>query len=247
MFRKFSLRVAFTAFLISLFALLSGCAATSVAISKRNLDVQTKMSNSIFLDPVAKSKRTVFVQVRNTTDKPGLSIENDLRSAIAAKGYAIQDDPDRAYYVLQVNLLQAGKADPAAAQQALANGFGGAVTGVLIAASAGGDSRGGALGAVVGGIVETVSGALVKDVTYSVITDIQLSERRFGAGKATVMTNNTLQQGIGGTTTVSHSRTSDKARYQTRVLSMANKVNLEFEEAQPSLISGLATSISGIF
>ena len=41
--------------------LLSGCAATQVAISKRNLDVQTKMSATIFLDPVKESRRTVFV------------------------------------------------------------------------------------------------------------------------------------------------------------------------------------------
>ena len=36
---------------------LSGCAASSVLISKRNLDVQTKMSETIFLDPVSPDRR----------------------------------------------------------------------------------------------------------------------------------------------------------------------------------------------
>ncbi len=53
--------------------MLSGCSATHTAISKRNLQVQTKMSDTIFLDPVADDKRTVFVQVRNTSDQQGLS------------------------------------------------------------------------------------------------------------------------------------------------------------------------------
>ncbi|MCC5698300.1 complement resistance protein TraT, partial [Klebsiella pneumoniae] len=51
--------------------MLSGCSATHTAISKRNLQVQTKMSDTIFLDPVADDKRTVFIQVRNTSDQQG--------------------------------------------------------------------------------------------------------------------------------------------------------------------------------
>ena len=53
---------------------LSGCAATSTAVAKRNLDVQTKMSDTIFLDPVTPDERTVYVDVRNTSDQPGLDI-----------------------------------------------------------------------------------------------------------------------------------------------------------------------------
>lgn len=36
---------------------LTGCAAAHVAISKRDLDVQTKMSDTVFLDPVGADKR----------------------------------------------------------------------------------------------------------------------------------------------------------------------------------------------
>ncbi|WP_422491663.1 complement resistance protein TraT, partial [Endozoicomonas sp. ALE010] len=35
-------------------------------------------------------------------------------------------------------------------------------------------------------------------------------------------------------------------KYQTRVVSTANKVNLKFEEALPELKKGLSNSISGL-
>ena len=53
---------------------LSGCAATSTAVAKRNLDVQTKMSDTIFLDPVSPDQRTVYVDVKNTSDKDRKSV-----------------------------------------------------------------------------------------------------------------------------------------------------------------------------
>jgi hypothetical protein len=36
-------------------------------------------------------------------------------------------------------------------------------------------------------------------------------------------------------------------KYRTRVVSTANKVNLEYEEAAPALTQGLAKSLSGLF
>jgi hypothetical protein len=39
-------------FAVALLLALSGCAATTTAISKRTLDVQTRMTDSIFLEPV---------------------------------------------------------------------------------------------------------------------------------------------------------------------------------------------------
>ena len=205
--------------LLATAVLLSGCAATHVAISKRDLDVQTKMSSTIFLDPVAKNKQTIYLQVRNTSDKSDLKIEDSIRSGITGRGFKIVTDAGQAHYMLQVNVLQAGKIDPAAAQAAFGAGYGGAMAGVLAGAAAGGSGRDMATGGLFGGIIETVSGAFVKDVTYSIITDLQISERNGGGWK----------------------------RYQTRVLSTANKVNLEFPEAQPSLEKGLIASISGLF
>lgn len=49
--------------LLSLIALVTalsvgGCAATHTAIAKRDLDVQNKMTDTIFLDPVGPAQKT---------------------------------------------------------------------------------------------------------------------------------------------------------------------------------------------
>ncbi|MDH3603075.1 MAG: complement resistance protein TraT, partial [Candidatus Tectomicrobia bacterium] len=90
---------------LALLVLLSGCAATQTAIAKKNLDVQTKMSDAVFLEPLAPDKRIVFVQVRNTSDKQNFDIEAPIKAAIAAKGYRVTENPEEAYYKLQVQVL----------------------------------------------------------------------------------------------------------------------------------------------
>ncbi|WP_263081591.1 complement resistance protein TraT [Endozoicomonas sp. Mp262] len=230
-----------TLFLVSM---LFGCAATQVALEKKNLDVQTKMSDSIFLDPVASSKRTVFLQVRNTSDKQELNVQQALAKNIESRGYKILDDPDLAHYLLQINVLQAGKTDPSAAKQALASGFGGAVAGVTAGAAMGSSGKGLAAAGLIGGAVELVANSLVKDVTFSVITDIQISEK--AKGKVVSSSNHQLKQGNSGTTSIQYSEEGDRKRYQTRIVSTANKMNLTFEEAQAELEKGLAGSISGL-
>jgi hypothetical protein len=69
--------------LLSVIAILSGCAAVHTSIAKKDLDVQTKMSDTVFLDPVGPDKKTVFVQIRNTSVKP-FDIEGAIVSAIVA-------------------------------------------------------------------------------------------------------------------------------------------------------------------
>ena len=54
------------------------------------------------------------------------------------------------------------------------------------------------------------------------------------------------QSGTSGGTFVEYSEKSDWKIYQTRVLSSANKVNLDFNDAAEALKSGLVQSISGI-
>ena len=59
---------------VSVLVLASGCAATSTGLGKRNLEVQTKMTDTIFLEPVSPHDRTVLVQVRNTSDRAEFDI-----------------------------------------------------------------------------------------------------------------------------------------------------------------------------
>ena len=105
------------------------CGATTTAISKRTLDVQTKMTDSIFLEPVTAPQRTVLVEVRNTSDRTELDIGPAVRAALAARGYRLVDDPRDAQFLLQANVLQVGRTSRAAAEGAFAKGFGSALVG----------------------------------------------------------------------------------------------------------------------
>lgn len=233
-------------------SLLSGCAATHVAISKRDLDVQTRMSDTVFLDPVGPDKRTIFVQIRNTSDKPDLSVQEEIAAALQARGYTLMQDPDAAHYILQANVLQVGKSAPTAIEAAISQGYGVSAAGGVVLASgaayAGGASgRGIAAAGLVGALAEGIAGAAVKDVYFSMITDLQIKERIRGAGKATVSSNHNLRQGNSGSSQVRYDEESAYKTYQTRIGSTANKVNLAFDEALPELKKGLINSISGLF
>ena len=103
---------------LALLVVLSGCAATQTAIAKKNLDVQTKMSDAVFLEPVPPDQRIVFVQVRNTSDKENFDIETPIKSAIAAKGYRVTENPEEAYYKLQAQVLSVSRSSPTAAEAA---------------------------------------------------------------------------------------------------------------------------------
>jgi hypothetical protein len=231
---------------------LIGCAATHTAINKRELDVQTKMSTSIFLDPVDEPEKTVYVQVKNTSDKPALDLSQEVRNAIAAKGYKIVSNAKEAHYLFQVNVLQVGKADLRETEKALDHGFNGALTGAVAGAAVGAMSshhRDGAIGmGLLGGIAGTVIDAMVKDVAYSIITDVQVSERLASAEQVKVKetTAKLTSDSSYKKQRIRSTEMRNWKRYETRIVSTANKINLKFEDALPELIKGLKNSISGI-
>lgn len=237
--------------LLGVCLVLAACAATTTALSKRDLDVQTRMSDSIFLDPLPPGNRNVFVQVRNTSDKEDFTIEDQVKEAISKRGYRLVDNPDRAQYLLQANVLQAGKSSVTAAEEAFGSGFGGALFGAAVGAAGTrvvtkntGSLIGGGL---VGAAAEVIAGSFIKDVTYTAITDIQISERTTDGSVVTETLEQDMTEGSAGTRIIRASTTSSWKRYRTRVMSVANQVNLDFEDAAPLLVTGLTRSIAGVF
>ena len=200
--------------------LLTGCAAIGTAVRHGTLRSQTLMGKSVFLNPISNSQRTIYVQVHNTTDK-NISIQSGLTDAIRAKGYTIMNNPKNAHYLLQVNILQLGRTSKSAAQEMMKTGYGGAmegaVSGALLAADTGNDA---VVGGVGGGIVSTVVDNAVQDVLISGIVDIKITE---------------------------HVKGHKPKIYTTRIGTTADKVNLAFATARPSLEKNLTKSISGIF
>jgi len=231
-------------------ALLGGCAATATSLRYKDLDVQTKMSATIFMEPVAPQYRTIFIQVRNTSDKP-FFIEQEVAAAIAARGYQIVLDPNQAHYILQANVLAVGRTDQSALESATGLGYGGVLAGATAGAllgSATGHSawKGAAIGGLAMGAAEVVAGNLVQVVWYAAITDLQISERTNAA--VAEQFSSTLRQGTGQTYNQQRSaKMTNVHKYQTRISSSARKVNLEFAEAEPYLRQGLVQAIAGMF
>jgi len=239
--------------IISALSILSGCAAIHTSIAKKDLDVQTKMSDTVFLDPVGPDKKIVFVQMRNTSDKP-FDIEGPVVNAIAARGYRVTLNPDEAHFRLLGNVLSVAKASPTAAEAALASGYGGVLGGGAVGAAVGGATHGwtgaavgGAVGGIVGGLTETVANAAVKDVTFMIVTDVEITEKTRPGVIVRQDSQQDASQGMGGRRTQMSSEVTDVKKYRTRIVSTANKANLEYEEAAPQLTQGLIRSVSGLF
>ena len=225
---------------------LSGCSAMGTAIKKRNLDVKTQMSQTVWLEP--SSEKTVYIQIRNTSDKDMSDLQTLLAQDLRAKGYNVTSSPDSAYYWIQANVLKAEKMDLRQTQGLLSTGYEGAAAGAALGAgiTAYNSTSGGAILGVglAAGLAGMAADAMVEDTNYTMVTDLQISER----SKATVTTDNiaALRQGNSGVKVQTSSEEGNRMKYQTRVVSNANKVNLKFEEAKPVLEAQLAKSVAGI-
>ena len=234
--------------LISVLSLTS-CTTTTKLIKHGKLEVQTKMSDTVFLDPIADDKKTVLLQIRNTTDQSGLAIESKLRTVISAKGYKIVSNPKLANVMIQANILQVGKSTLENPFQALTGGFGSGLAGFATGATLGG-ALGGTGRSMLGtgllfGVGESILDAAVEVVNYTMITDLQISERSDGT-VVEESSNASLKQGTNSVKKSTWKEKTNWKKYQTRIISVAKKTNLKFEEAEPELILGLVNSIVGI-
>lgn len=235
--------------ILSAIFLFSGCAATQVALSKKDLKVENRMSATIFLDVENMSEKSIFVDIRNTSAKD-IDIAPFIISNLEGKGYKVTKDAKSAFYLLQANILFVGQADQTALEQSVSAGFGGALAGAAAGAAVSGARdgnilTGAAVGGLIGGAAEMISGSLVKDVTYSVITDIQISEKT--KEKVEQASSSDLSSGESSTTSQSSETTVVRKKYQSRLATNANQVNLTFEEAQPLIDDGVIRAISGLF
>ena len=237
------------ALLASAVVVLTGCAATQTALEHGSLQVSTKQSETIFLDPVSNAQKTVYVSVKNTSDEE-IDIAPHLKTTLSSHGYKVVNNPNSAHYLLQANVLKVGKMSVAASQSALGGGYGSAIAGAVAGTAAGSftqSSTGMIAGGLAGGVIGLAADSLVKDVNYTMITDVQISERVGKGVKVNEQFQSHLKNGSSTVTSQTSSRDSQYQRYRTRVVSNADKVNLRFQDARASLEQGLVKVISGIF
>lgn len=227
--------------------LLVSCAATQTAIQHGKLSSSTKMSESIFLEPVPPRLKTAYVSVKNTSDQK-IDFSSKLASALQAHGYKVVKNPNSAHYLVQANVLKIGQMSKKDSDAAIGAGFGSTLAGIGTGVALGSltnSSNAMIAGGLAGGLASAAADALIKDVNYAMITDIQISER---SNKViTQHTKASLDNGSSTNTTQDYEEKTNFKRYRTRLVSNADKVNLKFAQAAPVLERQAANSIAGIF
>ena len=236
--------------LVSLF----GCAALHTSIAKRKLDIQTKTSTALFVDPVKREFRTVYVDIRSGVmefDRRAFkrSVLDEFK--VNDNGYRVTDDPDAAQYHMTVVVLTLEKASPTAAELALKKGYvgsgGGMVAGAALGATTKGTAGGVVTGAILGGVGETMANAFVQDVTYMLVADVQIKEKTRKGVIVRKDSKISAKVSDAGTSTQRVSEVSNRKEYRTRIVTTANKANLDLEEAQPLMFKKTAYAMSGFF
>lgn len=244
--------------------LLSGCAAAKLSLAKRNLDVQTRTSNAIFLQPLSNidTKRpTLYLEVRSGVMEFDRAIfRQSVQEELTRNesGYELTDDPNAADFHMLASISNLEKADPTAAQLALEEGYGGATVLDTFLSAANHmsyhnhhhdhkDFFAMLAAAIVIGTVEAAVNSAVKDVYYILISDVEVSENSHDGAHVTTTTR--LEQAVsdGGTAVSTTKEVDQRIKYRTRIVTTANQANLKLDQARESMFLQTAYAIAGIF
>lgn len=87
---------------------------------------ETLQSENIHLDIVPDAPPKVYVSLRDKTDKV-FGLRAMTEASLTAKGYEITNNPSRAGYILQIDVMAVGPADAQAVREAVPLGYGGAL------------------------------------------------------------------------------------------------------------------------
>jgi len=226
---------------------LPGCAA----ISHMNLDVQAKMSDTIFLNPeTLESGKPIYVLVTNTSDFQEVDFGKLIKEKITAAGRQVTSNPREASHLLQANLLYLGEEKKDMTMEgAVAGGVGGLLGGAAIARSAGITNYGGGLtGLAVGAAgagLGALSGAMVHVDSYVGLVDVSIKEAVEWGVKGTEVAD--LRQGSSNTIRTERKVEDTRQEYRTRIGVKAVQTNINREEATKSISERLAAQIAGYF
>ncbi len=224
-----------------------GCASMEKAIEHREMQVGVKMSDTIFLDPTTLLKnRTAFLRVSNTSDMQEIDFEGLLRNKLTQKGIILTNDPLKAGYIIQANVLYMDYEKEGLTDVGMtAGGFGGALAGGTLGRDiTGAVAAAGAVG-LIGSIVGGLAGSLIHVDTFIGVIDVQIQEIVEGGVKGVMKAD--VKQGTGTTLQTEREVKSDFQVYRTRMAAKAKQTNIDKQEAARVISDKLAIQISALF
>lgn len=242
---KFHVKLLMLSCIATIALTMTGCAA----ISHRTLEVSTKMSDSVFLDPeVLESGKPIYVRVTNTSDFQEIDLGHIVKDKIRASGRLVTTNPKEASYLLQANLLYLGvQKKDMTAEGAVAGGVGGLVGGAAIAKNSNSYGEGitGLAIGVAGAGIGALAGSMVHIDSYIGVVDISIKEAAEGGvkGRKTAVTRNGSSASVHTERVVKDSR----QEFRTRVVVAATQTNIDRPEATKTISERLAGQIAGYF
>ena len=78
-------------------------------INAQPLKVKTRASSFIYLTPISKEKRTVYISIQNDSGTDAFDVQPWLAQSLQAKSFKIVHNLDEANLVLRANLFRVGK------------------------------------------------------------------------------------------------------------------------------------------
>lgn len=194
--------------------------------SKQNkTEVETLLSQSVFLRPTLPGERSLYIRFSSTADKPVdlEGLQKQLTERFRAKGFRITS-PEDANFMLQVNVLSISKTSKSLTKEAVSNGFGAAVA---IANAAVGPA-----GQVVGAATESATNIFFRDTYFNMITDILITER---TPRISILKPETSEA------------VAKWKEHPTRALSSVKDVNANQDECVDILEESLLRVLNGLF
>jgi hypothetical protein len=237
---------------------LVGCSAVNTMAKKQDLAVESRLSHSIVLEPVAPSKRIVYARVRDVSgNKMRQDMQKKIVEHLTSEGFTVTEDPTKANLMLNATILSASKMTADEVSRSLSSGYKGAAEGALIgggltAITGGSNSdalKAGALTAVGGFLAD----AFVEDVYYTFVMDVELRERPLEGDSIENSKKSISAKGMSGQNAANLSVAKSSVErgenykwitYETRIVTTANQMNLKIEEAIPAVQDKTAYSLS---
>lgn len=230
----------------------TGCSTAVSAYNNRELNVQAKMSDTVFLDPATLEKnRKIYLRVTNTSDFQELDIKEILKQRLTDKGYVVVSKPSEAQYILQANLLYLGeKKDALTMEGMLAGGFGGGLIGSALTAGGNHSFAGTSVGALAGMAGGAVLGSMIHVDEYLGALDIQIQEPVKGGVKGKRQVVNSSGSNRSGSNSVNNLETdfkSDRYDHRTRIVVSAVQTNIDKQLAVKEITGRFAVQVAGVF
>jgi len=184
--------------------------------------ISTKMTKAVLLDPENLSRnKNVYVRVVNTSGYQDIDFSDLLKLKIGQKGFNIVDAPEKADYIVQVNVLYLDEEREGLTEDGMLVG---GATGAFAGSYIGGGTRENIAGAIGGAIVGSVIGGLIGKTiaveSFTGVADVHIRE---------------------------HFKDAIKKEHETRISIKAEKTNMDKPQVLKLLAERMANQISNLF